>query len=253
MNILFTICGRAGSKGLPGKNLSLLQSIPLAYFTLSLILLYEKKYAHKIDIVLSSDSSQLHELLNTNGIIHINRPANLSGDNVSKLPVIKHAYETASLIRKTNYELIVDLDITSPIRRLSDLEEIINIYQSNSFDLVYTVTNARRNPYFNMVEFKNNGNIDRVIPSNYVTRQECPIVYDMNASIYCYSPKYLKQNHEMNGEMKKGISFMKDSLILDIDSDDDLKTLNHLVPFFLENEKEFKDIYLNAKNIKSSH
>jgi hypothetical protein len=57
----------------------------------------------------------------------------------------------------------------------------------------------------------------------------------------------------MNGEMKKGISFMKDSLILDIDSDDDLKTLNHLVPFFLENEKEFKDVYLNAKNLKSSY
>ena len=45
MNLLFTICGRAGSKGVHGKNMRDFCGIPLIWYTLSAISLYRERYA----------------------------------------------------------------------------------------------------------------------------------------------------------------------------------------------------------------
>ncbi|MEL7657440.1 MAG: acylneuraminate cytidylyltransferase family protein, partial [Bacillota bacterium] len=81
---------------------------------------------------------------------------------------------------------IIDLDITSPLRKVADIESALNkIIKNIDNDVVFSVVPSRRNPYFNMVENRN-GKIQKIINSNFVTRQQAPKVYDMNASIYCY-------------------------------------------------------------------
>ena len=48
-------------------------------------------------------------------------------------------------------DIIIDLDVTSPLR---DIEDIINCFQllTSDVDLVITGYRAKKNPYFNMVE-----------------------------------------------------------------------------------------------------
>lgn len=253
MNILFTICGRAGSKGLKNKNLSLLNSVPLPIYAISLIELYREKYKdYHIEIILSSDSEELHHLLekiNIRNLHRIYRNENLSGDEVSKVAVIKDAYFKAMERTSINYDLIIDLDITSPIRRLVDLENVISDHKKSLKDIQFTVTESRRNPYFNMVKVDINNSYSKVIPTNYFTRQECPIVYDMNASIYSYLPSALDELDSNPRLPSFSITKMKDSIILDIDSQNDLEILNYLFPYFIVNDKELTRIYQHAQSI----
>lgn len=256
MNILFTICGRAGSKGLKNKNLSLLNSIPLPIYAISLIELYRDKYKdYYIEIILSSDSEELHHLLekiNLSNLYRIYRTEKLSGDEVSKVAVIKDAYLKANEITKTKYDLIIDLDITSPIRRLVDLENVISDHKSSLKDIQFTVTKSRRNPYFNTVKVDTNNNYSKVIPTNYFTRQECPNVYDMNASIYSYLPSALDKLDSETTSLSFSITKIRDSIILDIDSQDDMEVLNFLYPYFLENDRELAKIFHHAQLINDN-
>ena len=64
MNILFTVCGRAGSKGFKNKNLKKLKGIPLVYYTLAVIRMYMDKYQeNQVIVALNTDSKELQQLI----------------------------------------------------------------------------------------------------------------------------------------------------------------------------------------------
>ena len=50
MNILFTLCGRAGSKGVKGKNARDFLNVPLVWYSMANIALYREKYAGEEEI-----------------------------------------------------------------------------------------------------------------------------------------------------------------------------------------------------------
>jgi len=140
------------------------------------------------------------------------------------------------------YEYIIDLDITSPFRQLEDIEHSINkCVENEACDVAFSVVTARRNPYFNMVE-KLNGNLRKVINASYTTRQQAPTVYDMNASIYCYRRDSLVNILEISPfDGVFDIILMKDTAVLDIDSEEDFELMQVLAPFFFKNE--LKELY----------
>ena len=64
------------------------------------------------------------------------------------------------------YDYVLDLDVTSPLRNLSDLSNAFNIFKSDKKALsLFSVSNSHRNPYFNMVE-KENGYYNLIINSD---------------------------------------------------------------------------------------
>ena len=94
MNILFTICGRAGSKGFKNKNLKLLKGKPLVYYTLSVIRLYQKKHIEdQVTVALNTDSEELIQIVNQQDIVKnvciVEREADLAGDTAPKVAVIQ--------------------------------------------------------------------------------------------------------------------------------------------------------------------
>lgn len=194
MKILFTICGRAGSKGIKNKNLRMFCGNYLVYYTISAIDLYLKKHPEmEYDIVVNSDSIELLDLVCANrmrSIDKINRVEDLSGDNIGKVAVINNCLEKMREMKCTNYDIVVDLDITSPLRTVEDLEHVIDKHINLGADVTTTVATARRNPYFNQVKRTEHG-VKKVIESNYTARQQAPEIFDMNASIYAYEPRYL--------------------------------------------------------------
>lgn len=236
MKILFTICGRAGSKGVKGKNVRLFCGKPIVDYTLKIYQMYlEKHQEDEILLAVNTDSAELIEQVKRweIPILYVNRKAELAGDVVAKGDVIKDTLIQAEANESCQFDLVVDLDITSPVRTLADVEGTIALVAENeSCNFAYSVTESRRSPYFNMVSQKENGFYDRVISATYTARQQVPACYDMNGSIYAYGREYLM---DMTLENRRALIWkMEDSAVLDIDSDNDFELMEILTKYFWE-------------------
>ncbi len=253
MNILFTICGRAGSKGFRNKNLKEMNDVPLVYYTMAVIEEYRRKHPWDYaDTVLNTDSEPLMKIVKEQkrmNVEFVTRTEELAGDAVPKADVIQDTY----LVMKNNreYDAVIDLDLTSPLRTVSDIENATAEYFKNpEYDLVYSVVKARRSPYFNMVQKSSDGYYHKVCKGNITARQQVPECYELNAGIYVYSPKFLSGSIEKPiSEYKAGISLMRDYLILDIDSEEDFKMMELLHRFYCSESPELDSIYRLAKDM----
>lgn len=259
MNILFTLCGRAGSKGVKGKNARDFLDIPLIWYSMANIALYKERYAsnNHIDVVLNTDSEDLIKLVEQVkdlDVTILRRDASLGGDNVPKVAVILDCLSRSEKILKVSYDMVVDLDITSPLRTVQDIKHAIDKKTGrNDVDVVYSVAPSRRNPYFNMVK-EENGFFCKAIPSNYTTRQEAPVFYDMNASIYAYSPRALKnKDHATFFNSGCDAIVMADTGILDIDSEEDYELMQVIAKYLFENKQDFNDTIIKVNNWNNSN
>lgn len=258
MNILFTICGRAGSKGFKNKNLKSFLGIPLVYYTVSAIALYIKSDSAKesnIDVVLNTDSEDLIDIVSEQkelSIQVIRRESSLGGDSVPKVSVIKDCLLKMEEYRKKNYDIVVDLDITSPLRTVQDIENAIEKKRlRKDTDVVFSVTESRRNPYFNMVK-EERGFFLKAISSEYTARQQAPEFYDMNASIYAYSVIALKNKAPQKFFNDKcDAILMKDTGILDIDSEEDFQLMQVIAEYLFKNNNDFAEVYCKADEINN--
>lgn len=248
MNILFTVCGRAGSKGFKNKNLKNFEGYPLIYYTLAVIKLFKEKYNKNIiDVVLNTDSIDLIDLVKKQDFLkdieYIKRAEILSGDLVPKVDVIKDCLLKISKLKLIKYDYIIDLDITSPLRTLNDIENALAIMKDDKqCDVVLSVVKSRRNPYFNMVEEKG-CYYKKVCESNFTTRQTSPTIYDLNASIYVYNSNFLLGDIDRTLlDYNCKISEMTDYLVLDIDSEEDFKLMSILYPIFCKENEKLKEI-----------
>lgn len=248
---VFTICGRAGSKGIPGKNSSVFLDIPLLYYTLGVIELY--KAAHPEDditLLLNTDSVDLKELMDASGLEYtfVPRSEELAGDSIGKVDVIRESYRS---IKKDGefYDAVVDFDLTSPLRTLNDLEYLLSKRNSSKTGVVFTVVSSRRNPYFNMVEQNPDGTCSKVIDFECTARQQAPNVYDMNASMYAYSIDFLEEEKQMFDEPCDFVE-MYDTAILDLDHPDDLELMQVIATYLFKKNARMNDVRAAARSIE---
>lgn len=257
MNILFTLCGRAGSKGVKGKNVRDFLDVPLAWFSLAGIALYIQKYAEKgdrMDIALNTDSEELIQIVQrakTTDVMILRRDESLGGDKVPKVSVIYDCLKRATAATGVDYGMVVDLDITSPLRTVLDVKHAIDRKASRpEVDVVYSVTPSRRNPYFNMVK-EEDGFFKKALEATFTTRQECPVFYDMNASIYAYSTRALREkDHVAFFNSHCDAILMADTGVLDIDSEEDYELMQVIAKYFTQKVDGFKEVYEYAKSWK---
>ena len=247
MNILFTVCGRAGSKGIRNKNLRKFCGKYLVYYTLSVIDLYLQKHSETdYDIVVNSDSMELLSLTAENGMRNVDqivRDKSLAGDTVGKIAVINDCLEKMEKRKNGHYDMVVDLDITSPLRTVSDLEKVISLQSEKNADVTTTVATARRNPYFNQVQRTEHG-VKKVIPSNFTARQQAPEIFDMNASIYAYNPGFLRSGQGvLDGYCE--IVEMYDTGILDLDHENDFELMEVIAKHLIKKDAGFKEVFEN--------
>ena len=256
MNILFTLCGRAGSKGVKGKNARDFLDVPLVWYSMSAIALYIQKYGHgnRFDVVVNTDSQDLIKLVQKVQGFKIGvfqRDESLAGDKVPKVSVIKDCLLRAQAKYGIKYDQVVDLDITSPLRTVEDVHNAILLLSEHpEYDVVYSVVPSRRNPYFNMAK-EENGFWGRAFPSTFTTRQEAPSFYDKNASIYAYSPNALLTKDAVKFFLDKcGAIKMFDTGILDIDSEEDFELLAVIAKYLFETKPGYKEIFSNIEKWK---
>jgi CMP-N,N'-diacetyllegionaminic acid synthase len=228
MRILITICARGGSKGIPGKNIKLLNGKPLIAYSIEIANKFSK--IHSCDIVLSTDSNSIKNVAAEYGLIsNYERPIQLSLDETGKIETLKHVIKYQESIANQNYDYIIDLDITSPLRNIFDLESALEILKQdqNAFNL-YSVSLANRNPYFNIVEKKDNGYFDVVNKGLFFSRQQAPTVYDMNSSFYIYSKKFFQTN-QITTTTSNSLIYLMPHLCFDLDHPLDFDFMEYLL------------------------
>lgn len=251
MNILFVICARAGSKGVKGKNTRLFLGKPLIYYTIAAFEEYRLKYntADHMDLAINTDSQLLVNQLRETGIeyIYVDRKDSLAGDIVAKKDVIQDTLKEVEQSNGIIYDIIVDLDLTSPLRTAGDIAGTVRtLMEDENADIAYSVAQARRSPYFNMVLQNENGYYTTVMKSDFVARQQAPRCYDMNASIYAYRRTYLLSSQIY--ERKALIWIMQDTGILDIDSEDDLKMMEVIAEHIWSEEPAYASVRKKAES-----
>lgn len=192
-------------------------------------------FQKKIDckIALSSDDSEIIFIAKKYGLISdYVRPKKVSSDKSGKLEAIKHLLIYEERKEKIKYDYILDLDITSPLRKVTDLTESLKMIESDRDMLsLFSVSNSRRNPYFNMVEKTPNSkyfDLVKNFSSPPLSRQSSPLVYDLNASFYWYRRSFFETNYKTAITSRSGIYLMND-ICFDLDSTEDFDYLEFLL------------------------
>lgn len=185
MKRLCTICGRGGSKGVPGKNVRFLAGRPLIAWTV----LQAKASGLFERICVSTDAKEIRDAALSAGADQaIDRPAEMATDDAAKVMAIHHAVLAAERSAGHGFDTIVDLDATAPLRLSQDITGAVKLLEESAATSVITGSPARRSPYFNLVERRGDGtlSLSKRLATPVVRRQDAPACFDMNASIYVW-------------------------------------------------------------------
>ena len=225
MNTLITICARGGSKGVKNKALVNIKKKPLIWYTLNKI--PKLKYSNKT--VISTDSIKISKACNIFGFkTWFKRSKYLSSDKAPKIPVIRDALIKAEKHYKMEFNIIIDLDISSPLRSVADINNAYSQFIESKCDNLFSVMVSRHSPYFNMVEKKNN-KIKLVKKNiNIIRRQDTPTTYDMNASIYIWKKDILLKSNKLFNKNTE-LFLMPYERSIDIDNYTDLKIVKNFI------------------------
>ena len=190
MKAIAFIFARGGSKGLPGKNIRPLGGKPLIAWSIQ-----EALAIRRIErIIVSTDSEEIAAVaLDFGAEVPFLRPAELARDDSSEWFAWRHAL---TYIRETTGafpEAMISIPTTAPLRLAEDIENCLDEFEKGDADMVITVTDAHRSPYFNMVKANGDGTVGLVNPPQLtlVRRQDAPLVYDMATVCYVANPGFV--------------------------------------------------------------
>ncbi len=227
MKVLCTICARMGSKGVPSKNIRTIAGKPLIVHTIEQAL----DCAFIAKTIVSTDGEEIARIAQEAGaVVPFIRPRELAEDDSDKMKVLQHAVRFL-LDRGESYDIVLDLDPTSPLRSVNDIEGAFQKFIASDANNLYSVTPSRRNPYFNMVEVDEGGRtrICKTFSENVVNRQKAPKVYDMNASIYIYRTEFLLKDVPSLHSDYTVVYVMPEERSFDIDTAFDFKVVEQLL------------------------
>lgn len=237
-SVLVTVCARGGSKGLPNKNIAVVGGLPLIAHTIR----QAKSWGKAARVVVSTDSEQIAEVARAHGAeVPFLRPAALATDGASKLHALTHALRESERVFGQKFDVVLDLDPTAPIRKPGDLDRALEIFLTAGKPVCYSVTRARKNPYFNVVERSKDGKVSlsKRLDAAVFRRQDAPEVWEMNAAMYVYARDFLLSDPTTFWDVETEIIPMAPECAFDIDSERDRVIVEALMKHYVE-EREGK-------------
>ncbi len=137
MNILAVIPARGGSKGIPKKNIRLMNGKPLISYAICNAI--NSKYI--TDTVVTTDDEEIAYIVKQYGAIVINRDNTLSDDKTTLDPVIYDAVQKTEEMLNKKYDIVITLQTTSPMLKISTLDNAINDFRKSVYDTYISVIN----------------------------------------------------------------------------------------------------------------
>ena len=217
---------RGGSKEVPNKNLAIINNKPLLAYTIAQAI----KCNIFTKIVVSTDLKKIADKSIKYGAeVFFKRPKYMAKDKSAKIPVVRHALIESEKFYKKKFHYIFDLDATSPLRTIEDLIKSFKQFKRENSKVLITASIANKNPYFNQIEYKKNKyDIVKKLKTFPKRRQDAPIVYDMNASIYIWKRKHLLDSNNLFTN-KTSLYIMSQDRSCDIDTNLDLKFVKYVM------------------------
>lgn len=181
MNTVAFIFARGGSKGLPEKNIKLLNGKPLVQYSIETA----RNIARITKVFVSTDCDRIAKIARDNGVEVIERPAELATDTSPEWLSWRHAIDYVSN-HYGPFQTFVSLPSTSPLRTEQDVENALDKLNSTNADICISITPASRSPYYNMVRMSSDDIVNLVIePQCEVSRrQDAPMVFDITTVVY---------------------------------------------------------------------
>ena len=220
--VIAIIPARKGSKGIPNKNIRIINGIPLIAHTI--LAARESKYIDYIFV--STDSLKIANISIKYGAdVPFLRPSILADDNSKTIDSVIYSLEE---LQKNNkfYDVLVLLQPTSPLRTVQDIDSAIELYFEEQRDVV-SVNKIDLNPFL-VRRFSNGRSLAKLINNNStIRRQDLPTFYKVNGSIYVNNVKKLSPFTSFNDNP---VGFVMDNEhSIDIDTVRDLKTARSIM------------------------
>ena len=240
-NILIVIIARGGSKGVPNKNLYVINGKPLVVYSIENANII-KTYNNNVDHVLSTDCPQIRDIAIASGAwAPFIRPAELAEDHVESYPVVKHALFETEKIKGKNYEIVVYLQPTSPLCRPEDIVKCINLLGTNSaFNSAVAVTPVSTHP-FKMKRLLKHGQLVNYIDQGFEdmrARQVLPKVYRRAGSVYASRRHVVLEEETLVSDQCGGIEVPCETAV-DIDNYIDIKVVEVLMQERIKNKDSY--------------
>jgi CMP-N-acetylneuraminic acid synthetase len=218
---VLAVCpARGGSKGIPLKNLKAFLGVPLVARVGELV-----GECPSIDrAVVSTDHEEIAAVARAAGLdAPFRRTEALSGDRVADAPVLAHALEETERIDGVQYDIVVMLQPTSPLREPAHVEQTIRALAEGDWDAVWTVseTDSKNHPLKQLTIEE--GRLDYYDPSGaqIIARQQLATVYHRNGVAYAIRRACLMGTGGIKGE-RTGAVVIRGTMI-SIDTVWDLK------------------------------
>lgn len=226
MNYAAFIFARGGSKALPGKNIKLFNGKPLIAWSIE----HSLKVSRLNKVSVSTDSLEIADIsLSYGAEIPFMRPQELAQDSSAELLSWRHAIKHFKEAKGYYPDALVSIPATAPLRIVEDIENCLNVYEEGDVDAVITVTEAHRNPYFNMVKMNNAGSMEVFSnpPQLIHRRQDAPTVYDVTTVCYVASVELILNANSIYERNVKSVLIPKERAI-DIDTIYDFELAEYL-------------------------
>jgi CMP-N-acetylneuraminic acid synthetase len=145
-------------------------------------------------VIVSTDSKEIADIAREYGAeVPFIRPEALARDDSPEWLAWSHALNYLLEADGNLPAVMVSIPPTAPLRLPIDIENCLDEFDKGLADMVITVTNAHRSPYFNMVKKNTDGTVGLVIPPStaFSRRQDAPTVYDMTTVAYVAKPEFV--------------------------------------------------------------
>jgi CMP-N-acetylneuraminic acid synthetase len=227
MKTVAFIFARSGSKGLANKNIKLLAGKPLIAYSIEQALATKRIER----VIVSTDSDEIAKIaLEFGAEVPFLRPSELATDYSPEWLSWRHGLEYLRTSTGTLPKVMVSLPPTAPLRTKQDIENCLDEFEKNDSDVVITVTDAHRNPYFNMVKANLDGSVSLVnnMDKKITRRQDAPKFFDVTTICYLVKPEFV-MTHDSIFEGRVKQVYVPSERSIDIDSPHDFQIAEFLV------------------------
>ena len=223
MRILAIVPARGGSKGIKDKNIKEIEGRPLIEYTIEAA----KRCEYIDEIVVSTDSEKIAKVAKKAGAkVPFLRPDELASDTARTIDVVLFTIEQLKLIGQ-EYDIVVLLQPTSPLRDEDDICGAIEKYVSCNMKSLVSVSEVSESPIL-MRQIVDETHMEKLLNINStIRRQDMAKYYMVNGSIYINKIEELNSDTSLNDNV---IPYVMDrSHSVDIDDYVDIEVMKYYV------------------------
>lgn len=233
MSVLALIPARGGSKGIPRKNLAVVDGLPMIAHSIR----HARQCVAVSRVLVSSDDDEILAVAREHGAeTPFARPRALAADDTLDLPVFAHALDWLQASEGYRPELIVHLRPTAPLRRPGWLDAAVSLLLSRpDADSLRSVSEVVQHPY-RMFEKTTDGLLVPLLrdvgPTPYLLRrQNLPSMWYYNCVIDITRPDTVFGQQSMTGRRMLAFELPAEECF-DVDTPRDLEVVRHFAPQF---------------------